>query len=76
MPDRCTVCRRKLTDAESIRLGVGPVCLGKSGWVKVKLEKQKRSVKVPVIKQSGDSEDQLKMPFLSKISRPQTRSEG
>jgi hypothetical protein len=29
---KCSVCRRTLTDPESIELGIGPVCRVKMGW--------------------------------------------
>lgn len=28
----CGMCNRTLTDPESIRLGIGPICLAKGGW--------------------------------------------
>lgn len=29
---RCGICGRKLSDPESVRLGIGPICIGKMGW--------------------------------------------
>jgi hypothetical protein len=28
----CSICGRELTNAESIKLGIGPICAGKFGW--------------------------------------------
>lgn len=32
MTGECSVCRRTLTNPESIKLGIGPVCRSRFGW--------------------------------------------